>query len=168
MINLSTNRLLRGNLGIPRVDMPQLGFIPEARTWADVLPKDPQFGGVDLGPWFWNHLVTQGVRMDHTMVPLVKLRPTQRELNCEKVTALTQAVMDGGLKKPCLFICREGHIIDGHHRWAAELVAAVRRGNLKTAKVQVSRAALSIHEVLEEADRFLDQWTAPISRGMEG
>lgn len=153
----NTDRLLRGNIGVARAEMPQLGFMPEEGTRAYLLPRDPNFGGVDLGPMFWGYMADQA-KMEYAPARVVKLRATQNEINCEKVAALVKLMEKGKLAPQCLFCARDGYIVDGHHRWAAELVLGARRRDLMRRSIMTSRIDLPIREVIVEAHRFCEYW----------
>lgn len=87
-----------GTLGIPRAEMPQ---IP----------------GKDRGALV-NFLEARGIPYERTEVPADSLRPTQREFSRKKVQ---QARQDSGAAKTVV-ISGDGYVLDGHHRWMAQLV----------------------------------------------
>jgi len=126
--------LLKGNIGIPRANMPQL----------------------PSGEAFWRHLAAQGCMLRHMRVPSVKLRSTQSELNLTKICAFIEAMQAGRLPKACLYASADFHIVDGHHRWAADVVLGVRQRDLRHRTMLVSTVDMSIREVINEAFRFLD------------
>ncbi len=151
---LGESRLIKGNKGVARVAMPQLGFIPKERTRAFALPRVP-LGGVDVGPLFWDHLVSKGARMIFGLSLVAKLRATQKELNCAKVEALWDAIAKGELAPQCLFTAQRGFIVDGHHRWAAELLTGLRKCELRSREILTSQVDIPICDVIEEANKFV-------------
>lgn len=157
MKTLST-RLLKGNVGIARAVMPQLGLIPPKGSLADTLPRGP-LGGVDLGPQFWEHMVKRGAKMDFNPRPIVKLKATQKEINVGKVCDIAKQIEAGLMPPQCLFVNHEGFIVDGHHRWGGELLAGLRLGDLRRRKVMCSAIQMPIEEVIAEANSFCAHWT---------
>lgn len=92
-----------GNLGIPRIEMPQI-------TASDL-------------PDFLSWLKKQGIHWLSSAIPAADLKATQREINSAKVAKLIDKA-DGDprtlakTKKPVLTSI-DRYILDGHHRWAA-------------------------------------------------
>jgi hypothetical protein len=120
-----TTNLLDKNLAIPRAKMPQLAGMPAPESKASQLPRDPNFGGVDLAPLFIEALKRCGAEVRVRRVHISLLHATQDELNMEKVHALAKRILEGSLKIEPLFVSRDFHVIDGHHRWAACAVAGI-------------------------------------------
>lgn len=114
------------NLGIPRSQMPQLGF-----------------GAI---PAFVEWLEKKGIRSKARVIEVGKLRATQREINADKVESIArggEAV--GGDPIP---VSREGFILDGHHRWAA-LLSRNPRNRIKTVQIDAP-----IRPLLKLANKF--------------
>lgn len=144
--------LLDGNLGIPRVLMPQLAGFPAPGSKAALLERDPTFGGVDLGAVFWERLMVEGHRMVHYKEHVSRLHATQSELNMEKVNKLVELIKAGKMTQQCLYITSDLHVVDGHHRWAAYVLAGID-------EVPVSRCDdLDSYAMLDEARRFEREW----------
>lgn len=119
--------LLEGNIGIPRAKMPQID------------DKDV--------PAFFEKLKAEGVTVHpHEMVPAASLKPTQNEMNMAKVESMVQH-WNPALAKP-IIISNDGHILDGHHRWAAQLGANPR------AIIPVREVDMPIRKLLAEANAF--------------
>lgn len=87
-----------GTLGIPRAEMPQ---IP----------------GKDRGALV-AFLEARGIPYERTEVAPDSLRPTQREFSRKKTQ---QARQDTGGAKTVI-VSGDGYVLDGHHRWMAQLV----------------------------------------------
>ncbi len=86
-----------GSLGIPRAEMPQV--------------KSEARGALV------NFLNARGLTTKKTMVMPDQLRPTQAEFSPEKVQAARDHT---GTERPIL-ISSDGHVVDGHHQWLANL-----------------------------------------------
>lgn len=121
------DKLLEGNKGIDRADMPQIR--------AELLPE------------FLVELAQQGVDIANESVPVHELCATQNDLDEDRV----QEAVDGGdpahLKKPVI-ASADGFLLDGHHRWAA--LSTLDPG----ADIPVVRVALPIEELLARAHAF--------------
>lgn len=119
--------LCKDNLGIARENMPQLT--------QDVADK------------FLHELVTRGVKIESTSMPVGKMKATQREINAEKVNGMVGAVKSGKLNLDHgeLIVSKDGYILDGHHRWAA--LAMMDPGK----EVKVQRVDLDMHSLLAES-----------------
>lgn len=110
-----------GNLGLLREEMPQ---IPE-----------------EVFPAFLSWLEDQDVSLDLDLVSVSDLIPTQAEIDKAKVEK-----MEGSVRKDQpLIIASGGHILDGHHRWAA----LVEEDPSQT--ILVIKVGLSIRRLLEMA-----------------
>jgi|GEM_PF-2197732 len=116
-----------GSLGIPRADMPQVKStdVPEFLQW---------LGG-------------RGVSTRRTQVQVDKIKPTQREIDIDKVAAMVAAAPEAALAKPVI-ISKDFYLLDGHHRWLA-LVNRDREFRIKTVQVDVP-----IRTLLDLTGRF--------------
>lgn len=97
----SVSRLCEGNLGIPRVAMPQLS--PETlQSYQDSMTK------------------AGNTTLCQRISPL-SLVPIQNEINTKKVTDLINSFCNQAYN-PCrapILVASNNQILDGHHRWAA-------------------------------------------------
>jgi hypothetical protein len=86
------------SIGIPRNELPQIDF----KYYDDIL----------------NNLEKDGIEFKIGKLPCNKLKPSQDNLNKEKV----QSMLDNEAynEDRTLFISKEGYIVDGHHTWAAK------------------------------------------------
>lgn len=92
-----------GNLGIPRSQMPQL-MGPVVRAFlADQRRKGRQ------------------IRKSHR--PAGMLRATQREINAAKVAKVLRLMAESPRPLSPVIVSSDGYILDGHHRWAARVIA---------------------------------------------
>ncbi len=99
-----------GNLGVPRSSMPQLG---------------------DVEDQFLVDLQAEGVGVNVVAIPAGKLKATQRGIQAKKAHGMAQSMMMGGGWDPArssVLVSSDNHILDGHHRWAALMLAAPHRG----------------------------------------
>src|SRR5262249_18719901 len=115
-----TNYFCAGNLGVPRVQMPQLSAkvadIPDKAAAHD-LPQNAR-GEVELIHPFADYLRNQGVKITETSRPAGELRATQSELQASKIDKLREPVAEGKIPG-AIFTSSDGYVLDGHHRWAA-------------------------------------------------
>lgn len=126
--------IFHGDSGIGRADMPQI-------------PDDQRGAFIDA-------LKEQGFDTHTETVPVDSLHPTQNEINGEKATGIAQAITTGKfdvMKEP-LFSTKDGHILDGHHRWAAQEVRQFETGKPQYINTTVIDA--SIGDVLKVANGF--------------
>ena len=129
-----TNLFTAQSRGIPRIGMPQFSGLAQPGSQAARLA-----GGagkfVDLGPQFAAALRRDGVRVRRAAVKASHLRATQTELDGAKVAGIADAARHGNkgaadaLKEP-IFVTRDHYVIDGHHRWAANMMLDALDGKL--------------------------------------
>lgn len=150
-----TNLFCAESKGIPRIEMPQLGGIPIAGSKADALPKDAN-GGVDIGPAFIEHLKTLGINVTEKVVPASHLKASQNELNGAKIVGMMDAVEQGKMRPRNIFTSRDMYVVDGHHRWAANVGVSLDQG--AEMNMGVNEVDADILDVLALANQFaLDQ-----------
>ena len=120
--------------GIPRGDMPQ---IPKENL--DAFVEDLQKRGASLRP----------ERVD----PAV-LKPTQSELDGRNSGRMLRSMRDGtmDLDGDPIWVSSDGHILDGHHRWAAASAISADCGHCLT--IPVIRTSFTINELLSTARDF--------------
>lgn len=70
-----------------------------------------------------DHLSKNGVKTSETTVPVGSLKATQAEIKADKTFGMADAHLKGKFDKidDSVIVSRDGHILDGHHRWAALL-----------------------------------------------
>ena len=138
--------------GIPRIEMPQLGGVPIAGTKADALPKNDR-GEVDLSSAFIDHLRTRGIDVkENEIVDADVLKASQNELNGTKIVGMMGALEAGTLPPGAIFVSRDDYVVDGHHRWAANVGAEYTTGKDMTMPVHVIDA--DIIDVLAMANAY--------------
>ena len=132
-----TNLFCVESKGIPRVEMPQ---IPEGKE------ED-----------FIKHLASKGYKTEVGQTFAAHIRATQNELNGGKVAGIAKAMREEGFKNIPLFVSKDNYVLDGHHRWAAEIGNDTIDGILANDKqMAVRRVDATITQLLEEADIFTE------------
>lgn len=120
---------MRGN-GIARADMPQI-------------PRDHLVG-------FQADLAKRGVKVTPGRRKAADLKATQSELNGQAVGKLQRNIQDGSfdLESKPTWVSSDGHVLDGHHRWAA--AASLDR------ELPVIEVGLPMSRLLQVAQDFTD------------
>lgn len=82
-----------------------------------------QMPQIDSPKDFSDHLKSRDIDVEHTHITYNKhngleIKPSQQDLDMDKVIA----IRDNGHNKP-IIVSRDGYVIDGHHRWAGDIVA---------------------------------------------
>ncbi len=116
-----TNLYCDDNLGIPRDEMPQFKGTAQPGSRAAGMDVDAS-GEVDTEPVFKEMLKEKGIKTLQTEIPADKLKATQKDLVGAKVVGMMGALeKDPNHPKITapIYVSRDGHVIDGHHRWAA-------------------------------------------------
>lgn len=135
----------KGNMGLTRDKMPQIeGDKTVKQMLASDDPLDKKKGqamvhaGADpesdktVVQHMLEHFEKNGVKSAVTKVPVGALKATQKEIQAGKTFGMASAhltgknpntgepfsLLKGGNK---ILVSRDGHILDGHHRWAAAL-----------------------------------------------
>jgi hypothetical protein len=158
----NTNLFCAESKGIPRVKMPQLSGVPVPGSRADALPKNEK-GEVSLGALFRQHLADSGVVITDTDVPAARLKASQIELNGGKVAGMTQTLDSGGQLggDPRIFVSSDEYIVDGHHRWAANVAHDANDNKLGDHDMPVAQVDMDIISLLDESNRFAVDWGIP-------
>ncbi len=116
-----TNLYCDDNLGIPRDEMPQFKGNASPGSRAAGMDADAS-GEVDTEPVFKEMLKEKGIKTLQTEIPADKLKATQKDLVGAKVVGM-MAALEKDPQHPKItapiYVSRDGHVIDGHHRWAA-------------------------------------------------
>jgi hypothetical protein len=94
-----------------------------------------------------DHLAKNGVKSHNTEVPVGSLFATQSEIKASKVYGMADAHLKGKFNAidDSVVVSRDGHILDGHHRWAALLAIDPTR------KMKVKVVDMDMKDLLEEA-----------------
>lgn len=142
-----------------RIEMPQLAGKPEPGSLADKLPKN-QKGEVDLAGAFISHLQNNlGIEVEETTVDASHLRASQRQMRGEKVAGIYRALEAGTLPPGSVFVTEDNYLLDGHHRWAANVAIEIKQN--KNIKMPVVKVHMSIIDALNEANDFTTKQGIP-------
>jgi hypothetical protein len=151
-----TNVFCAQHKGIPRVKMPQTKGKPRKNSQASKL-KPNKDGEVDGTKAFLNYARKKGIGVSNVKtVKADQLRASQNELDGVKVLGMIKAATDGKFNpggKP-IFVSKEGYVIDGHHRWAAQVGTDSLDGKLGDLTMQVVEIDMTITEALTMANNF--------------
>lgn len=120
-------------LGIDRADMPQI-----PKTHRDK---------------FFAELRSEGVEFHDERVDPRSLKQTQSGLNPKQTDVLLTAMRNGTFRDDghTIIAAKDGHILDGHHRWDAARKFAAEGGS---ADINITRVNLSIQDLLSRAGQF--------------
>ena len=153
-----TNLFTAQTKGIPRIKMPQFGGLAEPGSPAAKLAGgDGKF--IDLGDQLAAELRRKGVRITEGQMSAAHLRATQTELVGAKVAGFASAVRAGNegaakaLKEP-IFVTRDGYVVDGHHRWAANMMLDALDGVLGDKMQNVHVIDMDIGAMIPYANEF--------------
>ena len=147
-----TNLFCSDSKGIERINMPQFSGTPVPGSEADKLPKD-KGGGVDGTKAFEEHLSSIGIGVKRKKVKASELKATQNELVGSKVVGMiTNEKFDP--EGEAIFVSRDGYVIDGHHRWAAQVGRDLSDGKLGDLELNVIVVDSPISEILREANKW--------------
>jgi len=159
-----TNLFCGDSKGIPRKKMPQFSGEPTPGSPADSRPKNKK-GEVDGTDDFIKHMEAKGIKIEERQVLASELRASQNELVGEKVAGMMTNEDFDPAGEP-IFVSRDGYVIDGHHRWAAQVGRDLEDGNIGDLPLNVRVVDMDIEEVLEEANRFASEFgIAPKTAG---
>ena len=159
-----TNLFCGDSKGIPRKKMPQFSGEPTPGSPADSRPKNKK-GEVDGTDDFIKHMEAKGIKIEEKEVLASTLRASQNELVGEKVAGMMTNT-DFNPAGEAIFVSRDGYVIDGHHRWAAQVGRDLEDGNIGDLPLNVRVVDMDIEEVLEEANRFASEFgIAPKTAG---
>lgn len=139
--------------GIPRANMPQLVGKPVPGSVADKLSRN-KYGEVDGEPAFRAELAKMGIKIESKRVPATNLRASQMELNGGKIAGIVGSMDAGRMKEAPIFVTRDGYIIDGHHRWAANVAVDLRDNHAGDIDMPVEMIDMDIGAALDYSNAF--------------
>lgn len=114
----------------------------------------PQIKGEDVDK-FLAFLRRKDVEVESRETRVADLKPTQSELNTEKVEKLAKDGMTDALRS-AIIISSDDYILDGHHRWAA-VKKLDKDGTIKT-----KRASVPIKRLIQLGHEFPKSFTKEI------
>jgi hypothetical protein len=150
-----TNMFCGKALDIPRSEMPQLAGKPRPGSKADKLPKD-KGGEVNVEDAFADHLKAKGIKVTDTEVPASSLKASQKELKGTKVNGMVNN-KDFEPSDRAIYVSRDGYVIDGHHRWAAQVYRDIADGRSGELPLKVRVVDLDIKDALKATNAFADE-----------
>lgn len=126
-----------GHMGIDRQDMPQLSGLNhqgEYHSSAEMQPKFRQF------------LAGKGVKTTERTARPEDLRPTQTQGDMKPIRAIADQIKAGKPTKPVV-VSSDGRVLDGHHNWAAHVLANSEghKGRMRVIQAHEPMAALTGH-----------------------
>jgi hypothetical protein len=164
-----TNLFCQGAKVGSRVEMPQLAGIPKPGSKAAKLNGGKN---VDLTQRFVEHLKAKGYSISEDDEAAANMRATQAELNGVKVGGMLRSLREGkSLGDLRTIVTRDDYILDGHHRWAAEVTHDLIDNRVGDSRLPVTRVDTDIGTLLYEAHAFTDEWgmgAKDISKALDG
>jgi hypothetical protein len=157
-----TNLFTQESLGIPRVEMPQLSGKPLPGTPADAFPKNAK-GEVNVGEDFRDELENQGFKVTDERVAAENLRATQMDLVGPQVS-MADALLGSTLQIRPICVSQDNYVVDGHHQWAATVLANIRAGRDKF-DIPVQRVHTDIGTVLDTSRLYTKAMGLPEKKG---
>jgi len=150
-----TNLFCAGNKGIPRAQMPQLKGKPAPNSHAANIAKKTGEDTVDGEKYFVQALKKMGVTMTPKKVNADTLKSTQSQLVGTKVAGMAKA-LEADPKHPAItapiFVSKDGYVLDGHHRWAAQVGAGILGD--KTVMINVIEVDMPIDKLVNYSNEF--------------
>lgn len=146
--------------GIPRVQMPQLSGVPKPGSKGSRMKANDK-GEIDLSDAFREHLLDKGYEVKDDTEKAAFLKASQNELNGAKVAGMVKALEAGKLPPGAIYISGDNYVIDGHHRWAANVGFDAIDGKVGDIDMDVIRVDLDVIELLKEANDFAELWGIP-------
>lgn len=153
-----TNLFCTLSKGVARINMPQLKGVPTPGSEADKMAKNDK-GEVDLGPAFVEFLAGRGIQTKLSKIDAKYLKASQIELNGAKIAGMSKAMLAGKVKEEPIFVTSDDYIVDGHHRWAANVANEIRKN--KAIIMPVMEIQSNIIPVLHYANYFSLQMGIP-------
>lgn len=119
-------------------------WVKSGKAEGDFAGAKPWDGGpspeVDLSQHYRDHLASLGLTTSNESRPAANLKASQKELVGANVAGMVASMdntaPDGSAIDPTkmamppgrIFVSRDGYVIDGHHRWAAEISRDLKDG----------------------------------------
>jgi predicted ABC-type ATPase len=142
-----TTARYHGSMGINRAQMPQL-------SGNDATGKYRPSG--EMTPKFIRYLEDRGISVTPQRVGPRSLLPTQTTGDTGKIRELADKIKSGEIAdtKP-IIVSSDSRILDGHHNWAARVVAGDEGGRAGlNPRMAVYRVNIPMSELLGHADAF--------------
>lgn len=155
-----------GNKGLTRDKMPQIEGEKTVKQMLNAVKKDGSpdeesrakgkamvQAGADpdsdktIMQTMIDHFKKNGVKTKNTKVPVGMLKATQSEIKASKTYGMADSYLKGKFPNigDSVVVSRDGHILDGHHRWAALLTVDPSR------EMNVQVIDMDMDDLLREA-----------------
>jgi len=139
------------NLSNVRVEGRSNLFGSEHGVARDQMPVIPSTDPAVIGR-FADQLRQAGIPSRYEQVDPRTLSATQGEMDARKVGQMLDTVRNaGGVENHTLVVSRNGDVLDGHHRWAANAAYAMDNPGHT---IPVLRADTDIHTLIDEGHKF--------------
>lgn len=152
-----TNLFCGGNLGVPRLKMPQFKGKTRPGSVADKLPKNEK-GEVDADHLFLQSLEKSGIKVVGGSIPSDRLKSTQNQLIGPKIAGMAKALEKNPkhefLTAP-IYVSRDGYVLDGHHRWGANVAVSMKKE--KPMRMKVNIIDKDIKDLLPMAQKYAEK-----------
>jgi hypothetical protein len=145
---------------LARTQMPQFSAdaktgVKEGSRASKLKPNDRgEVSGVDD---FKTYAKSKGYKLTNRKVQASRLKATQKELGSDKVGGMMNNEKFDPEGEP-IFVSRDGYVIDGHHRWAAQLGRDLRDGKLGDKFLNVIEVDAPITEILPFANKWAEEY----------
>jgi hypothetical protein len=119
----------------------------------------------DKGPW------PKGDQVDVSVVKGIdpmELKPTQADIYMSNALKKVKSAEEGKWKPwdAAVLASNDGHILDGHHRWAATIVYNDKHGTNN--KMNINKVAMPIKDLLKVANAYTDAHPSGVRQGGAG
>jgi hypothetical protein len=154
-----SNIFCEGNLGVPRIEMPQLKGEARDGSRASELRKDPSDSSekVSIEQPFTEMLRGSGVGVSDKMVDAEMLRPSQSQINGAQAGVILQKMLNGEFTgSSAIWTTSDGYILDGHHRYVAEVAKNLLEGGDGHVDIPVHEVNMEIGAALDATNAYAD------------
>lgn len=160
-----TNLFCNESYDIPRLKMPQFGSTATPGSQVVKMHEEGVEGvtmkeknGVkeyNAQPLYEAHLKERGIKITEKEMPAEQLAASQVELKTTKVGGMADNP-DFDPAGEAILVSRDGYIVDGHHRWGAQIVRDYLDGKGGDLKLKVKVIDMDILDILDDANAFAD------------
>lgn len=161
-----TNLFCNESYDIPRLKMPQFGstaapgaqVIKMHEDGVEGVTKSTKKDGTieyNAQPLYEQHLKERGIKITEMEMPAEQLAASQVELKTTKVGGMADNP-DFDPAGEAILVSRDGYIVDGHHRWGAQVVRDYLDGKGGDLKLKVKVIDMDILDILDDANNFAD------------
>lgn len=154
-----TNLFAAQSKGIRRINMPQFSGLATPGSHAAQVAGGPgKFA--DLTDEFEQHLRDKGIGVTRETMPASHLKATQSELVGAKVAGFANAFLHGNPKavkamSEPIMVTKDGYVVDGHHRWGANMLVDAVDGKLDNdAPMNVRKVDMEIGAMIPYANHW--------------